>query len=247
MGTLLLEGGAEFGGGMAAPDRRALQLAGGPDAPLAILPTAAAPDHNDRHAGGNGLRWFRSLGASRLDLVPVVDRQSADLPELADRLRAARLIYLLGGFPAYLAATLAGSRAWQAALESYAAGGVIGGSSAGAMVLCEHLYDPEAGRIVPGLGLLLNACLIPHHNTAGRAWASRLAEALPDAALIGIDEQTGILNDLPGKWSVYGAGQVTIYARGAARSYSSGETFSLPGASRPSSMGGPRAWRGDPA
>src|SRR5512143_4247216 len=158
MGILLLEGGAEFGGLMSEPDLRALQLAGGMDAPLAILPTAAAPDHNDRHAGNNGRGWFGSLGATHVDVVPIVDKATANQADLSARLRQARLIYLLGGFPGYLASTLAGSRAWQAALEAYAAGGVLGGSSAGAMVLCEYLYDPDAGKVVPGLGLLPNAC-----------------------------------------------------------------------------------------
>ena len=43
MGYILLEGGAEFGGEMALPDRQALALAGGPDTRLSIIPAAAAP------------------------------------------------------------------------------------------------------------------------------------------------------------------------------------------------------------
>src|SRR5258705_2374972 len=57
MGVLLLEGGAEFGGGMSEPDLQAIELAGGFDAAICILPTAAAPDHNHKHAGNNGIRW----------------------------------------------------------------------------------------------------------------------------------------------------------------------------------------------
>jgi cyanophycinase len=95
MSYLLLEGGAEFGGGMSAPDLRAIELAGGPDSPIAILPTAAAPNHNHKRAGNNGVRWFRSLGASHIDVVPVIDRSSANDPALAARLRSARFIYLL--------------------------------------------------------------------------------------------------------------------------------------------------------
>ena len=51
MGHLLLEGGAEFGGRMRDPDLRAIELAGGFDAPLRIIPTAAAPDHNTTTLG----------------------------------------------------------------------------------------------------------------------------------------------------------------------------------------------------
>ena len=64
MGYIVLEGGAEFGGEMAAPDRRALELAGGLDVPVSIIPTAAAPDNNHQRAGENGKRWFQSLGKS---------------------------------------------------------------------------------------------------------------------------------------------------------------------------------------
>jgi hypothetical protein len=41
MGHILLEGGAEFGGRMAVPDRRAIRLAGGADACISIIPAAA--------------------------------------------------------------------------------------------------------------------------------------------------------------------------------------------------------------
>lgn len=60
MGNLLLEGGAEFGGQMSSPDLRAIELAGGFDAPICILPTAAAPDNNHKRAGENGVRWLKA-------------------------------------------------------------------------------------------------------------------------------------------------------------------------------------------
>ena len=47
-GILLLAGGAEFGGQMSEPDLRAIELAGGFDAPICIIPTAAAPDRNQK-------------------------------------------------------------------------------------------------------------------------------------------------------------------------------------------------------
>ena len=102
-----------------------------------------------------------------------------------------------------------------------------GGSSAGAMVLCQHLYDPDRSKPLGGLGLIPDACVLPHHNSFGKNWAPRLAEALPGVSLIGIDEQTGILNDPAGTWTVYGAGEATIYWRGASHAYSRGQTFSL--------------------
>ena len=227
-GYILLEGGAEFGGQMAQPDRAAIALAGGWEAAIGIIPAAAAPDNNQRRAGENGLRWFRSLGARQVSVVPLIDAQSANQPEATEALRKSRLIYLLGGFTHYLGQTLAGSLAWQAMLEAYQVGAVIAGSSAGAMVLCEFYYDPDSQRVFPGLGLVANACVLPHHNTFGKRWARPLGALLPGMMLIGIDEQTGILNDAPdGQWRVYGAGAVTLYAGGSSDVYSAGKIFSL--------------------
>src|SRR5512147_1037060 len=98
-GYILLEGGAEFGGQMAEPDLRAIELAGGFDAPICVLPTAAAFDHNEQNAGRNAERWFRHLGALHVEVLPLIDRPSADQPSVAASLRSARLIYMLGGFP----------------------------------------------------------------------------------------------------------------------------------------------------
>jgi cyanophycinase len=228
MAYLLLEGGSEFGGRMSEPDLRALELAGGLDAQIAILPTAAAQDNNHERAGKNGQRWFRSLGASRIDAVPVIDRQSADDPGLAARVRAAHLIYLLGGFPRYLCEVLRDSEVWDAALDVYRNRGVIAGSSAGAMVLCEHYYDPYEEMLLAGLGLLVNVCVLPHHNRFGKSWAPKLLRLLPQIALLGIDEHTGMINDgADGAWTVYGAGAVTLYRAGQVEIHARGKQFRL--------------------
>ncbi len=225
-GHFLLEGGSEFGGEMAAPDRRAIELAGGYDAPLYIIPAAAAPDHNDQHAGGTGVRWFKRLGTRQVILLPVVDRASADDPSLASMIRGASLVYLLGGFTHYLGQTLAGSLCLQAMREAYAGGAVIAGSSAGAMVLCQYYFNPEARRTVEGLNFIANACVIPHHNTFGRRWAPELAQSLPGVTLVGIDEQTGMVDDGPeGQWSVHGKGVVTLYRGGNVSIFHPGENF----------------------
>jgi cyanophycinase len=227
-GHILLEGGAEFGGRMAEPDRRALELAGRLDAPISIIPTAAAPDNNHERAGRNGVRWFESLGARNVSALPLLDRASANSPAIVAALREARLIYLLGGFTHYLGQTLRESASWQAILAAYQRGAVVAGSSAGAMVLCQHYYNPESGQVVEGLGLLPATCVLPHHNTFGRRWAPQLAALLPASTLLGIDERTGMLDDQPaGAWRVYGQGGVTLYKDGQATTYSSGEQFSL--------------------
>ena len=228
MGYILLEGGAEFGGRMAEPDRQAIELAGGLNAPIRIIPAAAAPDNNHVRAGENGRRWFASLGAKDVAAVPLIDQRTANQPEIVAELHRARLVYMLGGFPGHLATSLIGSASWQAILEVLDSGGVFGGSSAGAMILCEYLYDPYQGRIMPGLGLLPNSVILPHHNTFGANWAGQIGKILPDAALIGIDERTGMINDgAGGAWRAYGQGIVTIYQGKDRRTYSGGQEFPL--------------------
>jgi cyanophycinase len=228
MGYLLLEGGAEFGGQMRAPDLKAIELAGGFDAPICILPTAAAPDNNHVRAGKNGIRWFQGLGAREVESVPLIDKLSANSAEVAETLRRAKLIYLLGGFTHYLGQTLLGSSGWEAALEAYQNGAVIAGSSAGAMVLCQFYYDPNEGKVVEGLNLISNALVLPHHNTFGRGWAVRLLEKLPGVTLLGIDERTGMLDNGHGlEWSVLGQGSITVYRQGQREIHPTGETFFL--------------------
>lgn len=226
MGYLLLEGGAEFGSRMREPDLKAIELAGGLDAPIRIIPTAAAPDHNHERAGNNGIRWFQSLGAKDVGSIPLIDKSSANDENIATTLRRAKLIYMLGGFTGYLGETLQGSKAWSAVLEAYAGGAVIGGSSAGAMVMCEFYYDHNQGQLVNGLNLVPNAVVLPHHNTFGKSWASRLLE-ISDVTLIGIDEQTGMIDDGSGNiWSVLGRGTVTIYRKNP-EEFPTGSSFSL--------------------
>ena len=226
MGYLLLEGGAEFGGAMREPDLRAIELAGGLDAPIRIIPTAAAPDNNHVRAGNNGIRWFRSLGARNVESLPLIDNPSANDSQIAESLGKAKLIYLLGGFTHYLGQTLLDSQAWEAALEAYQNGAVIAGSSAGAMVLCEHYYDPGKGKVERGLNLISNACVLPHHNTFGKNWAGKLEAMLPGIVLLGIDEHTGMLSE-GGKWRVLGSGAVTVYQEEGMDVYENGQMFVL--------------------
>lgn len=226
MGYLLLEGGAEFGGRMRDPDLKAIELAGGSDAPIRIIPTAAAPDHNDQRAGNNGIRWFQRLGAKDVISLPLIDKVSANDENIITSLRDARLIYMLGGFTGYLGETLKGSAAWKAVLEAYGKGAVVAGSSAGAMVMCEFYYDPNQGKVVDGLNLVPNAMVMPHYNTFGKSWASRLLE-ISQVTLIGIDEYTGMINDGTQTWTVHGGGSVTLYRNDQIETYEVGKLFSL--------------------
>lgn len=226
MGYLLLEGGAEFGGRMRDPDLKAIELAGGFNAPIRIIPTAAAPDNNHQRAGNNGIRWFQSLGARDVVSLPLIDKVSSNDESLAKSLREAKLIYMLGGFTGYLGETLKASAAWEAVLDAYRDGAVIAGSSAGAMVMCEFYYDLNQGQVVDGLNLVPHSLVLPHHNTFGKSWASRLLEIV-QVNLIGIDEQTGMMDDGGRTWTVYGGGIVTLYQNRQVETYEAGKAFSV--------------------
>lgn len=228
MGHILLEGGAELGGRMDVPDRHAIKLAGGLDASISIIPAAAAPDNNHHRAGERAEAWFRRLGARRIQVLPLVDRTSAGETAVLESLGNADLIFILGGFPVYLADTLRSSPSWKAITAAVDNGGVLAGSSAGAMVLCEYYYDPFKKMIKPGLNLIPGACVVPHHDTFGAGWVRHIEGEIPHAALIGIDEETGMIReDGQRKWQVYGGGNVSIHRKGRVDIFTPGQRFAL--------------------
>jgi cyanophycinase len=172
------------------------------------------------------MRWFQRLGARDVLSLPIVDRVSANDESVVRSLRDAKLIYMLGGFTGYLGKTLRESAAWEAVLQAYRAGAIVAGSSAGAMVMCEFYYDPRQGQVEPGLNLVPNSIVMPHYNTFGKSWASRLLE-ISQVTLIGIDEQTGMIDEGAGTWTVYGAGNVALYRNRQVETHPTGRTFSV--------------------
>ncbi|HBH29971.1 MAG: Type 1 glutamine amidotransferase-like domain-containing protein [Desulfofustis sp. PB-SRB1] len=225
-GCVLLAGGAEFGGAMAAADERAVLLAGGAEARVVIIVAAAAPDNNHERAGARAVAWFKSVGAKEVRCSPVIDQSSANDERLATGVAEGTLIYLLGGFPGYLLDVLQKSLVWRAILAAWSGGAVIGGSSAGAMVLCEHLFDPRTDSVRPGLALVAGTCFIPHLNTFGNRWRAPLRKALPNTTLLGVDEETALINDGDtGDWRVYGGGGVLLEDESGLITASSGETI----------------------
>jgi len=94
-------------------------------------------------------------------------------------------------------------------------------------VICEFYYDPGKGQVVNGLNLVKSSIVLPHHTTFGRRWAPRLLQ-ISDVTLIGIDEQTGMIDDgSRNAWSALGGGAVTLYRNGQLEVYQAGNSFSL--------------------
>ena len=206
-----------------------VDAAGGAGARVAILPTAAAAEGSPHMAAANGVRHFSRLGANAFGVM-IVDTATANDPALAAQLESAQLIYIAGGDPGYLLRCMRGGLAWQTILEAWQSGAVLAGASAGAMVLCEALWNPYARRIETALGLVKRAAVIPHHR-AGSEWVKTLRDALAqDITLLGIAEQTNLMWD-GSTWRVAGPGDVTIYSYGYITVHSAGDVFTLDGVS----------------
>ena len=226
-GLLALVGGAEFTPGNEPCDRRLVAAAGG--GPALIVPTAAARQAPER-AVATATRWFAGLGL-QVDELMVLCRGDAASAALADRARAARLLYLTGGDPGLVVSVLRGSRVWQAMLDAWQAGAALAGSSAGAMALCESVLllerwpDHRRRRHAPGIGVVPGVALIPHFDTFGAGWVeSALAGASEAvAALLGVDERSACLWD-GSRWLSTGPGAVTLIdTRGTAARFEAGE------------------------
>jgi cyanophycinase len=217
MSPIALVGGNEFRRECDPMDRALVALAGGAGAQVAILPTAAT-NENPFVAGESGTRHFRRLGA-RADKLMIVDEQGANQAGLVGLLEDYGFIYFTGGDPIYLHDTLRGSKTWEAVKAVHQRGGLIAGSSAGAMVLGSQFWRFDGWSA--GLGLA------PHHATLAARWdTASMAASLPaGVTLVGIDEATALL--IP-DGRVLGVGQVTVYGAGGAQVYGPGEAAALP-------------------
>jgi cyanophycinase len=224
-GTLALVGGAEFRKPCEAMDRELVRLAGGPGARVGIVPAAAARE-NPGLAAENGARHFRRLDA-RAAPVMVVSRADAQNGGLADAIEELALVYLTGGDPVYLLETLRGSVAWQAMLRLLERGGVLAGSSAGAMVMGGRAWAPGEGWR-EGLGAAPGLAVVPHHATLAARWnVEEMRRGLPaGVTLVGLDECTGLAGG-GAEWRALGAGEATVYRGEGVETYGPGEAIRL--------------------
>ncbi|HXV86414.1 MAG TPA: Type 1 glutamine amidotransferase-like domain-containing protein, partial [Gemmatimonadales bacterium] len=116
---------------------RLVQLAGGPDAPLVVIPTAGEDESYDQY--WPGLRGLRQAGATQLTVLHTRDRAVANTAEFAAPLRQARGVWFPGGRQWRLADSYLNTRVHEELKGVLARGGVIGGTSAGATILGSYL------------------------------------------------------------------------------------------------------------
>jgi cyanophycinase len=222
-GPVALVGAGEFLPVMTELDRQLLAVLPPARPRVAILPTASWPDGEAvfRRWGEMGIEHFRALGAE-VEAVPVRERVDAWERSNAQAVGEADLVYLSGGKPEHLMATLAGSPVWEAVLATHARGGVLAGCSAGAMVLCSHLAglrrlpglrfpSPFPARWEPGLGVVPGMAVLPHYDAMPEAVMALWAMQGPSGAVVlGIDEDTALVGR-DGVWQVHGESRVTVW------------------------------------
>lgn len=200
--------------------RTFLELAGGPNAPIVVIPTAGDLTHYDELNAGVGL--FRALGATNLAVLHTRDRGVANREDFVRPLRAARGVWLGGGRQWRLADAYVGTLTAAEIRAVVDRGGVVGGSSAGASMMGSYLVrgDTDSNQILmgdyeEGFGLLGNTAIDQHLLARNRQFdLIEVVTTHPELLGIGIDENTAIV--VRGQtFEVIGRGHVAIYDRGA--------------------------------
>ncbi len=196
-GPVALVGSGEFLEVMVPVDA---ELLGGRPQRAVFLPTASAEEGPERVRYWIELATahYASMGVEPVPLE-VLDREDAERPDLASKVAGAGLVYLSGGNPGYLAHTLAGTAVWQAILEAWRSGAALAGCSAGACALSSLADDfRQPGRYSgEGLAVVPRLVVLPHFDRFEQ-WMPGLAHRMlartpPDAALVGIDEETALV------------------------------------------------------
>lgn len=203
-------GGGEFTEGCTF-DAGLLEASGASE--VLIVPTAAAYEHPQRLVE-RAVGWFDRLGVPAVG-VDLLARPDASAPAVVEALAASRFTYLVGGSPLHLRAVVKDSPAWASIVGAWEAGGVLAGSSAGAMVLCDPMVDPRGGAFTLGLGLLSGLAVIPAHDHWSEDAAHRTRQMSPPSlVLAGIDERTALIRSPEGAWRTEGAGEVVVFVGG---------------------------------
>lgn len=212
-GSLVVVGGA-----LRSPEiyERFIELAGGPDAPLVMIPTAGGREEYDEFY--QGLNRWREAGARNMTVLHTTDPAVADTEAFVEPLEDARGVYFFGGRQWRLVDAYAGTRTEEEIRNVLERGGVVGGSSAGASIQASFLVrgDTETNTIMmgdhqEGFGYLRNVAVDQHVLRRNRHFdLVEVVQAHPELLGIGLDENTAIVvrgDDA----EVIGASYVLIY------------------------------------
>jgi cyanophycinase len=196
--------------------QRFIDVSGGPDADIVVIPTAS-----QLHETGHRYEQvFRDLGARRVSVMDFDTRRDCQEPSRLERLEQASGIFFTGGNQLRLTTLLGGTPVAKLIRSRNAHGVTVGGTSAGASILSEHMiaFGDEGGsaisgsvRLAPGLGLTNRFVIDQHFRERDRF--GRLLTALaynPFAVGVGLDEDTAAFIGPSNLLEVEGTGGVTV-------------------------------------
>src|SRR6201996_5560260 len=201
-------------------DRRILERfvreSGGADADIIVIPTASRM----HETGPRYEKLFREIGAGRVGVMDFDTRRDCQEPGRLQRLEAATGIFFTGGNQLRVTTLLGGTPVAKLIRQRNAQGATVGGTSAGASILSEHMIaggDEGSSavdgsvRLAAGLGLTNRFIIDQHFRQRDRL--GRLITALaynPFAIGIGLDEDTAAFIGPDETVEVQGSGGVTI-------------------------------------
>ena len=195
---------------------RFVRCSGGCDADIVVIPTASRL----HETGPRYEKLFKDIGAARVDVMDFDTRRDCQEPGRLRRLEEASGIFFTGGNQLRLTTLLGGTPVAKLVRTRNASGVSVGGTSAGASILSEHMiaFGDEGSsvisgsvRLAPGLGLTNRFIIDQHFRQRDRL--GRLLTALaynPFAIGIGLDEDTAAFIGPDETVEVEGSGGVTI-------------------------------------
>ncbi len=212
-GSLIVAGGALSDPAVFA---RFVDLAGGPSAPIVIIPTAGGGEEYDQYFRGR--RPFEAAGARDITILHTTDPDVANTDAFVEPLLDARGVWFTGGRQWRLADSYLDTRVHDALWAVLDRGGVIGGSSAGASIQGSYLVrgDTRTNTIMMGdhevgLGFLKGVGIDQHLLRRNRQFdLIEVIRAKPELLGIGIDENTAIVVQ-GDRFEVVGESYTVIY------------------------------------
>jgi len=195
---------------------RFVRCSGGSDADIVVIPTASRL----HETGPRYEKLFKDIGAARVDVMDFDTRRDCQESGRLRRLEDASGIFFTGGNQLRLTTLLGGTPVAKLVRTRNAGGVTVGGTSAGASILSEHMiaFGDEGSsvisgsvRLAPGLGLTNRFIIDQHFRQRDRL--GRLLTALaynPFAIGIGLDEDTAAFIGPDETVEVEGSGGVTI-------------------------------------
>jgi cyanophycinase len=215
-GWIVPVGGAEDKEADTAILKRFIEVSGGKRAKIAIIPTASVLADTGRRYE----KIFSRLGVKDAFALPYLKRTDADDEGMLKKLDEATGIFLTGGNQLRISAILGGTPVARSIRRLNAKGVTVGGTSAGAAILSEHMIahgeggaTPHAGQasLAPGLGLTNRVVIDQHFRQRDRL--GRLLSALsynPFAVGLGLDEDTAAFIDPDNVIHVTGSDAITV-------------------------------------